>query len=182
MASRTQAVTEPAIEVRGLHKSYGQVEAVRGINLCVSKGEVFALLGPNGAGKTTMVEILEEGHRGRSAGDVSVLGYDPGRNARALKRRIGIVLQSTSVGCVDGSRVVGSGAVLNASIAAVVRFRRFHTAGRRARLAHNLRRHLSGEALLVGAAAVGCHGRWLAASRGQDRNKELGRLGDVREI
>ena len=96
MASRTQAVTEPAIEVRGLHKSYGQVEAVRGINLCVSKGEVFALLGPNGAGKTTTVEILE-GHRGRSAGDVSVLGYDPGRNARALKRRIGIVIQSTSV-------------------------------------------------------------------------------------
>ena len=96
MASRTQAVTEPAIEVRGLHKSYGHVEAVRGIDLCVSKGEVFALLGPNGAGKTTMVEILE-GHRDRSAGDVSVLGYDPGRNDRALKRRIGIVLQSTSV-------------------------------------------------------------------------------------
>ena len=96
MASRTQAVTEPAIEVRGLHKSYGQVEAVRGIDLFVSKGEVFALLGPNGAGKTTMVEILE-GHRDRSAGDVSVLGYDPGRNDQALKRRIGIVLQSTSV-------------------------------------------------------------------------------------
>ena len=96
MASRTQAVTEPAIEVRGLHKSYGQVEAVRGIDLVVSKGEVFALLGPNGAGKTTMVEILE-GHRDRSAGDVSVLGYDPGRNDQALKRRIGIVLQSTSV-------------------------------------------------------------------------------------
>ena len=96
MASRTLAVTEPAIEVRGLHKSYGQVEAVRGIDLSVSKGEVFALLGPNGAGKTTTVEILE-GHRDRSAGDVSVLGYDPGRNDRALKRRIGIVLQSTSV-------------------------------------------------------------------------------------
>ena len=96
MASRILAVTEPAIEVRGLHKSYGQVEAVRGIDLCVSKGEVFALLGPNGAGKTTMVEILE-GHRDRSAGDVSVLGYDPGRNDQALKRRIGIVLQSTSV-------------------------------------------------------------------------------------
>ena len=89
-------MTEPAIEVRGLHKSYGQVEAVRGIDLFVSKGEVFALLGPNGAGKTTMVEILE-GHRDRSAGDVSVLGYDPGRNDQALKRRIGIVLQSTSV-------------------------------------------------------------------------------------
>ncbi len=89
-------MTEPAIEVRGLRKSYGQVEAVRGIDLSVSKGEVFALLGPNGAGKTTTVEILE-GHRDRSAGDVSVFGYDPGRNDRALKRRIGIVLQSTSV-------------------------------------------------------------------------------------
>ena len=89
-------MTEPAIEVRGLHKSYGQVEAVQGIGLFVSKGEVFALLGPNGAEKTTMVEILE-GHRDRSAGDVSVLGYDPGRNDQALKRRIGIVLQSTSV-------------------------------------------------------------------------------------
>ena len=96
MASRTNAVTELAIEVRGLHKSYGQVEAVRGIDLCVYKGEVFALLGPNGAGKTTTVEILE-GHRDRSAGDVSVLGYDPGRNHQAFKRRIGIVLQSTSV-------------------------------------------------------------------------------------
>ena len=51
--------SEPAIEVRGLHKSYGSVEAVRGIDLRVAKGEVFALLGPNGAGKTTTIEILE---------------------------------------------------------------------------------------------------------------------------
>ena len=86
----------PAIEVRGLHKTYGAVEAVRGIDLSVSRGEVFALLGPNGAGKTTTVEILE-GHRDRTAGEVSVLGHDPGLNDRALKRRIGIVLQSTGV-------------------------------------------------------------------------------------
>ena len=90
------ALTSPAIEVRGLRKSYGTVEAVRGIDLQVSKGEVFALLGPNGAGKTTTVEILE-GHRDRTAGDVRVLGYDPARNERGLKERIGIVLQSTGV-------------------------------------------------------------------------------------
>ena len=88
--------TSPAIEVRGLRKSYGAVEAVRGIDLQVSKGEVFALLGPNGAGKTTTVEILE-GHRDRTSGDVQVLGYDPARNERGLKERIGIVLQSTGV-------------------------------------------------------------------------------------
>ena len=86
----------PAIEVRGLRKTYGAVEAVRGIDLRVSRGEVFALLGPNGAGKTTAVEILE-GHRDRTAGEVSVLGYDPGLNDRTLKQRIGIVLQSTGV-------------------------------------------------------------------------------------
>ena len=85
-----------AVEVRGLRKAYGSFEAVRGIDLSVEAGEVFALLGPNGAGKTTTVEILE-GHRQRSAGDVSVLGHDPGRNERALKERVGIVLQQTGV-------------------------------------------------------------------------------------
>ena len=71
--SGTQESSTLAIEVRGLRKSYGETEAVRGIDLRVSKGEVFALLGPNGAGKTTTVEILE-GHRDRTAGEVSVLG------------------------------------------------------------------------------------------------------------
>ena len=89
-------VSEPAVEITGLRKSYGALEAVRGVDLRVGRGEVFALLGPNGAGKTTTVEILE-GHRTRDAGDVSVLGHDPGRNERALKERVGIVLQQTGV-------------------------------------------------------------------------------------
>jgi ABC-2 type transport system ATP-binding protein len=85
-----------AIEVRDLHKAYGGHEAVRGIDLTVQEGEVFALLGPNGAGKTTTVEILE-GHRKRSSGSVDVLGFDPGKGESAYKQRIGIVLQETGV-------------------------------------------------------------------------------------
>ena len=87
---------EAVIKVRGLRKRYGELEAVRGIDLRVERGEVFALLGPNGAGKTTTVEILE-GHRARSGGDVTVLGFDPGRNEVALKERTGIVLQRTGL-------------------------------------------------------------------------------------
>ena len=82
----------PAILVRDLHKSYASVEAVRGIDFEVARGEVFGLLGPNGAGKTTTVEILE-GYRERSSGIVSVLGHDPGRRPRALRESVGIVLQ-----------------------------------------------------------------------------------------
>jgi ABC-2 type transport system ATP-binding protein len=85
-----------AVHVRGLVKSYGAVDAVQGIDLEIARGEVFALLGPNGAGKTTTVEILE-GYRHRDAGDVTVLGLDPGTQRVALKKRIGIVLQSTGV-------------------------------------------------------------------------------------
>jgi ABC-2 type transport system ATP-binding protein len=86
----------PAIEVHALHKRYGDFEAVRGIDISVRRGEVFGLLGPNGAGKTTTVEILE-GYRARSGGEVSVLGYDPGKRSRALRQRIGIVLQSGGI-------------------------------------------------------------------------------------
>jgi ABC-2 type transport system ATP-binding protein len=83
----------PAILVRDLRKRYGDVEAVRGIDFEVAAGEVFGLLGPNGAGKTTTVEILE-GYRPRTSGIVSVLGHDPAQRLRALRERVGIVLQS----------------------------------------------------------------------------------------
>jgi ABC-2 type transport system ATP-binding protein len=86
-------LADSVISIRGLHKSYGEFEAVRGIDLEVQAGEVFAFLGPNGAGKTTTVEILE-GYRKRSGGEVSVLGEDPERGGRAWRERIGIVLQS----------------------------------------------------------------------------------------
>jgi ABC-2 type transport system ATP-binding protein len=85
-----------AITVRDLRKRYRDVEAVRGVSFEVQEGQVFALLGPNGAGKTTTVEILE-GYRKRDAGSVTVLGFDPARRDREMRRRIGIVLQSTGV-------------------------------------------------------------------------------------
>ncbi len=88
--------TIPAIQVQGLRKSYGDLEAVRGLDFEVRQGEVFGLLGPNGAGKTTTVEILE-GLRPRTAGDVKVLGYDPGVNVIELKDRIGVCLQATNL-------------------------------------------------------------------------------------
>jgi ABC-2 type transport system ATP-binding protein len=84
-----------AIEIDGLRKAYGDVEAVRGISFTVAPGEVFCLLGPNGAGKTTTAEILE-GYRARSGGDVRVLGHDPERGERALHERVGIVLQEAA--------------------------------------------------------------------------------------
>jgi ABC-2 type transport system ATP-binding protein len=83
-----------AIEVSDLRKSYGSVEAVRGLSFDVAPGEVFGLLGPNGAGKTTTVEILE-GYRDRSGGEVRVLGHDPEDRDRHLQERVGIVLQSS---------------------------------------------------------------------------------------
>ncbi|MGH3110934.1 MAG: ATP-binding cassette domain-containing protein [Gaiellaceae bacterium] len=85
-----------AIVVRDLQKSYGGVEALRGVSFEVRAGEVFGLLGPNGAGKTTTVEILE-GYRTRDAGDVSVLGHDPASAPRALRERIGVVLQHSDL-------------------------------------------------------------------------------------
>jgi ABC-2 type transport system ATP-binding protein len=85
-----------AVRVKGLHKSYGAIQAVKGIDLEISRGEVFGLLGPNGAGKTTIVEILE-GYRARDAGEVEVLGFDPGDAARAFREQIGVVLQQSEL-------------------------------------------------------------------------------------
>jgi ABC-2 type transport system ATP-binding protein len=87
--------TEQAVQVRGLHMRYGDVEAVRGIDLDVRRGDILALLGPNGAGKTSTVEILE-GFRVPTAGEVSVLGEDPHTAPRAWRDRIGIVLQESA--------------------------------------------------------------------------------------
>jgi ABC-2 type transport system ATP-binding protein len=89
-------MAEAAIVVRGLRKSYDGVEALSGITFDVAVGEVFGLLGPNGAGKTTTVEILE-GYRKRDGGEVAVLGYDPGGSPRALRERIGVVLQQSEL-------------------------------------------------------------------------------------
>jgi ABC-2 type transport system ATP-binding protein len=85
-----------AIAVRDLRKSYGELEALRGISFEVQQGEVFGLLGPNGAGKTTTVEILE-GYRRREAGEVEVLGTDPAAAGGEWRERIGVVLQSSAM-------------------------------------------------------------------------------------
>ncbi|HET9966959.1 MAG TPA: ABC transporter ATP-binding protein [Streptosporangiaceae bacterium] len=87
-----------AVEVSGLRKSYGRVQAVRDVGFTVGYGEIVALLGPNGAGKTTTLEILE-GFRTRDGGTAEVLGYDPGErsSARELRERTGLVLQDIAV-------------------------------------------------------------------------------------
>jgi ABC-2 type transport system ATP-binding protein len=85
-----------ALAVSDLRKSYGAVEALRGISFTVERGEVFGLLGPNGAGKTTTVEILE-GYRSRDGGSVEVLGVDPAHGGASLRQRIGVVLQSSEL-------------------------------------------------------------------------------------
>src|ERR1700686_2669875 len=92
----TSISTSPAISVQGLRKSYGDVEAVKGIDFEIRSGEVFGLLGPNGAGKTTTVEILE-GLRPRTGGQVAVLGFDPDKQRQRLKDRIGVCLQATNL-------------------------------------------------------------------------------------
>jgi ABC-2 type transport system ATP-binding protein len=87
-------MADSVISVQGLRKSYRDLEAVRGIDLEVGAGEIFAFLGPNGAGKTTTVEILE-GYRERNGGEVSVLGIDPQAADRAWRQRVGFVLQES---------------------------------------------------------------------------------------
>jgi ABC-2 type transport system ATP-binding protein len=88
----TTTTNDTAVEVRGVRKAYGSLQALDGVDLTVRRGEVLALLGPNGAGKTSLVEILE-GHRMADAGDIDVLGHDPARRERDFRGRIGIVLQ-----------------------------------------------------------------------------------------
>jgi ABC-2 type transport system ATP-binding protein len=81
------------IEVRDLWMRYGSTDVLRGVDFTVDRGEVITLLGPNGAGKTTTIEILE-GFRMRSAGAVTVLGFDPARADEDWRARTGVVLQS----------------------------------------------------------------------------------------
>jgi ABC-2 type transport system ATP-binding protein len=88
--------TAPVIQVQSLQKSYGKVEAVKGVDFQVDAGEVFGLLGPNGAGKTSTIEILE-GLRPRTGGQATVLGFDPDRQTQQLKDRIGVCLQATNL-------------------------------------------------------------------------------------
>ena len=89
-------MAEPIIQVEDLYKSYGAVEAVRGVSFVVNEGEVFGLLGPNGAGKTSTVEILE-GMRTPDRGTARVCGLDPERSGSDFKQTIGAVLQSTAL-------------------------------------------------------------------------------------
>ncbi len=95
VAADTDARADLAISVRDLHKQYGDHEAVRGLDLAVARGEIFAFLGPNGAGKTTTVEILA-GFREPTLGDVRVLGVDPARGGADWRARLGIVLQESA--------------------------------------------------------------------------------------
>jgi ABC-2 type transport system ATP-binding protein len=93
-ASSPHSSSDLVISIRALRKRYGDREAVRGIDLDVRRGEIFAFLGPNGAGKTTTVEILE-GFRQASDGQVEVLGANPWHAPSAWRERIGIVLQDS---------------------------------------------------------------------------------------
>ncbi len=101
----------PAVEISGLVKKYGRTRAVDGLTVSAARGQVTAVLGPNGAGKTTTIEICE-GYRRPDAGSVRVLGLDPVRDARALRPRVGVMLQSggipTSARAADYLKVMAS--------------------------------------------------------------------------
>jgi ABC-type molybdenum transport system ATPase subunit/photorepair protein PhrA len=113
------APEEVVIEATGLRMSYDGLQAVRGIDLRVRRGEIFAFLGPNGAGKTTTVEILE-GHRTRTGGDARVLGIDPAHADGAWRGRVGVNGEGMTVTFADrpdgGTRVQISGAVSGGSL------------------------------------------------------------------
>jgi ABC-2 type transport system ATP-binding protein len=79
---------EYALEIQGLTKSYGQVQALRGVDLEVQRGKIFGFLGPNGAGKTTTIRCLLDLIR-PSSGTVRVLGLDPQADSVAVRARVG---------------------------------------------------------------------------------------------
>jgi ABC-type sugar transport system ATPase subunit len=115
VATATPETAQPSdgqatVVVRDLHKQYGSFHAVSGISFTARKGEIFALLGTNGAGKSTAIEILE-GYQDATSGDVEVLGMYPKRDAKKLKERIGLTLQTTAA--IRGApRRRGAGAIL----------------------------------------------------------------------
>ncbi len=86
----------PAIRVEGVRKAYQRRPVLEDVSFSVRRGELFALLGPNGAGKTTTVEIME-GYRRADGGTVRVLGLDPARDGRALRPRVGLMLQEGGI-------------------------------------------------------------------------------------
>jgi ABC-2 type transport system ATP-binding protein len=86
----------PIIEVRDLRKSYSGRTVVDGVSFSVEKGEIFGILGPNGAGKTTSVECIG-GLRQRDSGSISVAGYDPASEDKALREELGIQLQESTL-------------------------------------------------------------------------------------
>ena len=96
LASVSTVPQTPAVEIGALVKRYGQTTAVDGLTLSAARGAVTGILGPNGAGKTTTIEICE-GYRKPDQGTVRVLGLDPVRDARALRPRVGVMLQSGGI-------------------------------------------------------------------------------------
>jgi ABC-2 type transport system ATP-binding protein len=88
--------TESAVEVRGLVKRYGEVEAVRGIDLTIHSGEIFGFLGPNGAGKSTTISMLCTLIR-PTDGTATVAGFDVVKQRDAVRRQIGLVFQDTTL-------------------------------------------------------------------------------------
>ena len=89
-------MTEAVVQIKNLYKSYGKIKAVDNISFNVFKGEIFGLVGPNGAGKTTTIECIE-GLRKPSSGDIDVLGFNPNKDGRNLRKYIGIQLQQSEL-------------------------------------------------------------------------------------